>query len=598
MSRSLSLFDENAKGEFPSPFLLPSRDEMPMNLVTAMDYCRFLYYATPMYRAVTNRVVGHFVTKMDFRGEVGSPEERREFEQFFREELLGLLSIRELGSEEACYGNGFLTVYFPFVRTLVDRRHLFRYYTLSMFSEDLVKFDLSTLTYEVPDPTAEHLPEDERPKIKLTFRDTPGKDFSKIRLRILDPRYCKLRYSEASGRSQVQYSFKPEHKSRVRRGILHEVNHTPIDQLQAIRAGQDFLYEEDEVYHLKQPTISGVSNEGWGIPQILAHFPTIHKIAVYDRIDESIGQDFMTPLRILSPNLAALGADRGNMIAEEWIPAIRNLVKEQRQERTRIHGFPFQLSYQEVGGNGKQLTPKDVKEYEVKNLLNGLGYPMELFTASLSMQQMPAAIRMFESSFSYLVEGLSGAIRFAVKKISSYMNGEAYDVRLLSSTVADDMERRSLLFNLFSASEIPRRLALEGLGLGDDLSKLKLERAKEDADIERGLSEQQAEEQRRAQLGSLNDLLAQEQQGQQGGNPGAPGGMTPTDTRDKAQQLAQQWLAIPEDGKRSQAMQQVRSTDPDLYAVAKDMMEQMRAQGASQGRQQVAQQAQQGQQPQ
>jgi hypothetical protein len=40
-------------------------------------------------------------------------------------------------------------------------------------------------------------------------------------------------------------------------------------------------------------------------------------------------------------------------------------------------------------------------------------------------------------------------------------------------------------------------------------------------------------------------------------------------------------------------MQQVRASNADLYAVAKDLMEQMRASGASQGRAQVAQQAQQ-----
>lgn len=581
----------------PSPFLLHSRDSMPMNLLTALDYCRFLYLATPAYKAVTKRVVGHFVTKLNFRGEIGSPKEREEFEQFFREDLNALNSIRQDGDEYHAYGNGFLRIHFPFVRTLVDNRGSLRLYTLSTFPESLVKFNLTNLTYEVPDPTRSDLSVDKRPKISLTFRDTPGKDFSRIRLRLLDPRYCKLRYSESSGRTQVQYGFTPEQKSRIKRGVLHEVNETPLAMLQAVRANQDFLFDEDAVHHIKSPTITGISNEGWGVPEIMTHYPTIHKIAVYDRIDEAVGADYLMPMRILAPKLQGMDSNRGNAIATEWTPAVQRMVREQRFDRTKIHGFPYPFEYQELGGQGKQLAPKDLKVFEINQLLDNVGYPAELFRGTLTLQQIPSAIRVFESSFSHLSDGLSSATRWAVKKISRYMYGEAYDVALMSSSIADDIERRSLIFNLFSANELPRRVAFEGLGLGDELGKLRIERAKEELQFQADTAQMQAEEQRKQQLGSLNDLLAAEQGGGQGGAGGPPGTaspqQTPTDTRAQAQQLAQQWRGIPEDGKRSQAMAQVRSTNPDLYAVAKDILEQMRSQDASQGRQQGNQMAQQ-----
>lgn len=593
MSRALTLLDESLEqsSDFPSPFIVKARDEMPMNLVTAMDYCRFLYYSTPLYRAVSKRVVGHFVTKLDFRGDVGSPKEREEFAMFFDEELNGLNEIRLDGEHERCFGNGFLRVHFPFVRTLVDNRADLRLYNLSMFPEELVKFDINTMTYEVPDPTKSELAVDKRPTVKLTFRDTPGKDFSKIRLRHLDPRYCKLRYSETSGRTQVQYSFVPEFKAKIRRGVLHEVNETPTAMLLAVKNNQDYLFDEDAIHHLKNPSIVGLSREGWGIPEILAQFPNIHKIAVYDRIDESVGLDYMLPLRILAPNLAGLGENRNHMIAEEWVPAVRRMISEQRADRTRVHGFPFPFTYQELGGQGKALAPKDVKEYEVKHLLSCVGYPVELFQGSLSLQQMPAAIRLFESSFSHVRDGLAAAAKFAVDKITNYMYGESFDATLRPSSIADDIERRSLIFNLYSAGEIPRRVAFEGLALSDEPTKLKVERAKEDLEQERQLAELQAEEQRRAQLGSLNDLLTQQGAdsapgaGPQGGSPAGPS-ITPTDLRSQAEQLASQWRSIPQDGQRTQAMMQVRSVNPDLYAVAKDILEQMRRADESAGRQQ------------
>jgi len=573
-------------GAWPSPFIPKSSEEMPVNLFTAMDYCSFLYYRTPMYRAVSKRVVGHFVTQLDYRGEIGSPTERSKFTQFFNEDLNGLNEIRLLGEHERCYGNAFLRVHFPFLRTLVDRRNGLKFYTLSLFPRELVKFNLQTMTYNVPDPTVWDRAWDARPRIDLTFRDTKVRDFSRIRLRHLDPRYCKLLYSESSGHTQVAYSFNPEFKSKVNRGDLHEINETPAAVLQAIRKKEDFLYDDDAVFHLKSPSLVGVSKDGWGVPEILAQFPNIHKIAVYDRIDEAVGRDYMTPVRIMSPDLRGLADSRNMMVADEWVPAIQRMWADHRRTQTSVQGFPFPFVYQELGGNGKSLAPKDIKEYEVNQLLNCVGYPLELLQGSLSVQQIPAAIRLFESSHSFLKDGLAAATRFAIRKISSHMHGEAYDATLRPSSIADDIERRGLIFNLYSAGEIPRRVAFDGLALGSEPSKLKVERAKEDMEQERALALLQAEEQRRAQLGSLNDLLTSEEGGgaPSGGGTASGVSITPTDLRAEAEQLAQQWRAIPQDGQRTQAMLQVRAVNPDLYAVAKDILEQMRRGDASQGR--------------
>jgi hypothetical protein len=71
------------------------------------------------------------------------------------------------------------------------------------------------------------------------------------------------------------------------------------------------------------------------------------------------------------------------------------------------------------------------------------------------------------------------------------------------------------------------------------------------------------------------------------------GTVTPADTSSQADSLATYWLSIPSNGERTQAMNAVRMQNESLYDVAKGRMERMRAQGASQGRDQVGQQAQQ-----
>lgn len=594
MSRKIEYFGgagESELSKFADPFMLPSLDSMPRSLVTAFDYCRVLYHRNPAYRTGVKHLVGHFVTDLIFRGKVGSPEEKKSFAEMFREEYLGMVALNLLGENWGGYGNGFIRVHFPFVRLLVDRREDIAFYSPSMFPEELVSFDIQTMTYLVPDPRRNDMSLDTRPKIRLPIRDNQTKDFSKISFQMLDPRYVRLRHGEYSGNTVVQYQFSPEFRSKVTKGDLHTINETPQDVIQAIRDKNDFLFDKDAVYHLKNATIAGVSNEGWGLPEILAHYPTLHKIAVYDRIDESIGMDHLLPFRIMAPNLQGMGEQAGYALAKEWVPAANKMFKEQRLDRTKIHAFPFQSVLQEFGGQGKALTPKDLKEYEVGQLLTGLGIPLEMLKGSLSVQATPFMIRLMESAHQPLAQGLSNAAKWMVEKVSQFMYGEAFDCALASSEVANDLEKRSILFNLFSAGEISREEAFEGLGL-DDPTKSKVRRAEEDLQVQEDIAIKTEEAKRRAQMGSLDAVL----DASEGGGAAGPNGgqvVTPTDLRGKAEQLAQEWLGIPSDGQRSQAMQQVRSTDPDLYAVAKDIMEKMRSQGASQGRQQVAQQAQQ-----
>jgi len=558
---------------------------MPTRMTTALDYCLRLWIETPMYQAVVARVVGHFLTRLNFRGEIGSPTEREEFETFFTEELGGLMALRLMGLESFCYGTAFMRCHFPFARVLLDREHGYRQHSINSFPEELVEFDLETMTYLVPDPK-HHAPYDQRRQIRLPFRDLPVKDFSKIAFRTLNPRYCRLRYSEISGETQVEYMFEPDTKSRVRAGSLFEVNRTPKDMLAAIRDKAAYLFHQNKVAILKEPTISGISCEGWGLPPLLSHFPAVHRIAVLDRIDDVVAKEYMLPRRIITPDLSNVAPGEGQVISGEWRPAVARMWEDQRRDPTKVGSFPFPVILQNLGGEGRNLMPKDLREVAVNNLFRGMGVPLDFYDSSLTMQQIPSAVRLFESSHMPMAHGLAKVSRWMTATVSSFMYGEPYDASLRKPSIADDIERRGLLFNLMSTRDIPASVAFDGLDLERPVD-LKVEAYREQMEVERRLAVLQKEEELKSRNGSIDDVLNNAEQ-QQGG-----GGVSPVDVRRQAEDIATQWLSIPTDGERAKAMRQVASTDPQLYAYAKEMMEQIRAQGASQGRQQAAQQYQQ-----
>lgn len=566
--------------KYADSLLLPSRSRIPQSLSDIMLFCRWLYISNGQFRQAVKRTVAHGVTRLRFHGEVGSPEERNKFERKFKEEIRGYAALRKMGEDFVVYGSAFARIFYPFNRQLMDRRGgTIKTYSLSMFPEHKVKFNLSRMTYTVPDPRRSDHPIQSRPTVELPFRDIRARNTKGIRILRLDPRYVKLRYSSWSGQHQVQYSFEPDTKGRIQRNELFEVNRTPVEVLRAIRDKKDFLFRQDQVFCMFNETISGLITNGFGIPEPIVAFPQLYRMALYDRLDESISHEMMTPYRFASPTTLP---ETGTIDALEFRAMMGRAIAEQRADRTKVSAVPVPINFQEVSGNGKALTPKDLKDYETNQLMHSLGIPAELMTGSLQLDSIPYAVRLFENSHCDLFEELSNLAHWAVSGITKFLHGEAYDATLEPSSVVDDAQRRVIIRDLYSAQEIPRRILGESVQL-ENLPDLKKERAEEDLKVQEDLAKLEEEARRRMEGGTLEAAMEQQ---------AAPSGpaTTPVDTLDQATAKAQEWLAMPE-SQRTQDMQATAAQNRQLYAMAKDVMDQMRAQGESQGRQQVYQQA-------
>ena len=375
--------------------------------------------------------------------------------------------------------------------------------------------------------------------------------------------------------------------------------------LQAIKNGQDYLFDSDTIFHLKSPTISGITNQGWGLPGTIANFRNIHQLQVYRKIDEAVGLDYMLPFRLFSPAQDGKVNDAlDRLVMPTWTSNIKRIIDSRRRDKFAMHSLPFPVNYQEFGAEGKQLAPKDLIEYQTGALLDGMGFPQELFKGTLQYVQVPTAMRLFENTFMFMHTEFNQFCQWVVRRVNTYLGQEPITVRLQRPAMADDLERRQLILQMVSVGEISRETGFEFLGIDDVAGEIK-KRTEEDAQKQRIQAKAQAELQREMETGSITSEQAQAQPQGQGGSlpgsgppPSAQGGgggpVTPMDVQRDAQELAQYWMSIPSTGERSKAMQSVATAKPDLYALAKEMMEQARRQGASQGRQMANQQAQQG----
>ena len=561
----------------------------------------------PLYTNAATRTVSHFITDIVFKKN-GDHQERQELKDYLKDQLGLMEAMRQAGLEVSIFGNSFAWLYYPFDRYLVDRRNG-RYREIAVNNvSGQATYNAEKLTYTIPDPSPEYenLPPQSRPKIELEFIDKRSTDRNRIRIRFIDPLRINLQMNFISGTVDYIYRFEEKFIADIKSGDkLHQVNETPMEMLIAIKDGMDFKFNRGNIFHFKNPTISGVSNNGWGIPEIITHYSDFHQIQVMRCINEAIGRDFILPIRILSPSQSISGGGgdiMGSANMALWKNSIGNVIAKKRKNPDSIFSLPFPVSYQEVGGNGKALAPVELLEFYNKEALSNMGIAMDLMNGSLTVQQTPTALRMFESYYVWIPNMLNKFAKWVSGNVQEYLKQEVFEVELLRPSMADDLEQKHVYLQMVAAGDISRETGYKAFNINDPVGE-KERRLKEDAAIEKMTQQQGEELERELSMGSGDQVVEAISQSQQpppqdgaaaagGGAPpagggGAGGGVTPLDLQEQAQQEAAQLLQMPL-GDRKKRMQQIEATNPTLYALVKDFMEKERSRAASEGRRSVS----------
>jgi hypothetical protein len=237
----------------------------------------------------------------------------------------------------------------------------------------------------------------------------------------------------------------------------------------------------------------------------------------------------------------------------------------------------------------------------METLLNNIGVPVELFKGSLQIQSAPAALRLFESSWTHLVHNLNGYIAYIMKRLGQLLSWESAEAKMEQVTHADDMQRQMAKLQLLMGGQISKQTGLRSVNVDFfDETRRQMQEQRFEAEQQNKLQEQLEQEAQMAQMGQPQQGGGQPgQPGQGGGDPsqGLPPGSaatiaaqptipnkptTPNEMLAKAQELSQQILSMPESQKDSELIQ-LKRTDPTLHALVKSQIEDIRRTAQTQG---------------
>lgn len=604
-SNSLSAgIQESVSARLPSPWLDPASTELPDNITQIFKFCELLWYSNGVYAMAMKRIAAYFITKVKIEDVEG--EDKEKWHEFLVDDLGINKVLLNHGENFLCYGN---TLSSP--RVAVNRvlscpkcgqaAPLSAWPTLKFKDGDLMsvckKCDFAGV---------------------MNRHDFRASDRDSVSVHLWNIHHIRIKHNPLTNRSIYHYVMPPNLAALLRQGDPDYLADTPWEFIESALKRKPLRFFSDQIFHLREPAMSGVETQGNGLPRGLGNFRQAYLTQALKRLNMVMAMEYSMPFRSLTPQPGAGNMDPTMSLDLEDISSrLRALLSDWKRDPAAMHVFPTPINYSSWGGEGLQMASHEIQEEAMGQLLNGLGVPVDFFQGSFKSERtFVPTLRLMERSWEDLVAGYNAFLGWLAESMSGVLRWKKPKLTLEPTTTANDIELRQILLDLWLQGAISSRRALATIGIDNPTEE------------KRDILREQIDEQEDADLAKLKQqkstdnmmFISQDQQQQvQGGgaqfagaDPSAGGQqqmlpsqgagqgamqnapVRPDDIITQAQQIAQQLISVPEN-ERHAPLRDLRSNSPLLHAAVTAEMEKMRQQIAADANNQVASQgAQQG----
>ncbi len=612
-------------GRFPDPFCDIASMNMPTTIQSALYWCEFLLQANGVYREALRRIVSYFITDVeivdDERRKVGK-EERDKYLDFLND-TLGIKDVlHQVAMDYLTYGNSFTSVMMPFRRALSCKQCAFEAPIRKVYNTPQFSFAWQDFDFHATCPRCHY-------RGAWKHIDRRSGDSLDVKVKRWRPQELDLLWDPLTDDVTQIWKIPDEYRTMLRKGKLHHIERASWEVIQAVKSGQNLMFDKDVVYHMKEEALAGIRNRGWGISPVLTNFRQAYYVQILQRYNEAIALDYVIPFRVLTPEKQGSGDTDPvhHLNLAGFVNRVQGMLRARDRNPARWNVLPFSIDYKALGGDATELAPKELIDQGLDTLLTSIGVPVEFYKGSLNVQAAPVALRLLEANWSHLIHKLNIFINKLVVRVSRLMGWEPVHARLVRVTHADDLNRQMAKLQLMMGNQISKTTGLTSVGLDYD------------AEVRRMLQESriEAEEQKRMQdemeQGAMMqeyvntiapDITTQAMSSLQqamgggaaaGGAPPAPGGapaapgmgpsavdqflaqrinnpnvpITPEELQSQAETIATD-LMSKSDLQRKTELSKLRKGDKTMHYLVRSIMDSMRQQAASQGQEMVLQQ--------
>lgn len=603
-----------SESAFSDPFNDYATTQMPTTMRSALWWSEYIWQVQGTYRMAMERIVSYFLTDVEIGGEA-SDEEKNKYRDFLDQQLHVVNFLGQALRDRLCYGNAFVSVMVPFRRYLQCPRTGDLYPLKEVYEQRVFQFQFTgDFEFVATCPRTGW-------RGPWHVIDKPREESDNLILKRWNPHEIELLHDPATDEVAYLWRIPEYYKRMLREGNLFHLERASRQVLEAVKHNKLFRFNATAIHHMKEPTLAGIRNMGWGIPRSLVNFRQIWYVQVLRRYNEAIALDYIIPFRLITPGTSGSSNSGGFSMNDpvsiynmgDFRSQVRGMLNRRRRDPAALQMLPFPVNYQVLGGDAKQLVPTELMQQGYETLLNESGAPAEFYTGSLTVQAAPIALRLFEATHRQLVTDANSLLQWIVTTISRIMSWETVEATLKRVTVADDMQKQMSALQLMMGQQLSGTSGLAAIGYNWETEQKRI------ADEARKQQELQARQQEEMEQAGFAQQIAKgmnpaaPQQGaapQGGGQPAgqaaaadpnaAAGGMptspvtnyiqsmgpnamvTPNDLQAAAEQLANELLGLPE-GVKDSELRKLKQFNPTLHSITRAKMDDIRSQMRTQG---------------
>lgn len=610
-------WNPSSNGYWADPFADMSSLYMPDTMTLALRWCEFVVINNGTYFRALDRVLSYFLTDIELT-DIEDSKEKRDISDFLHStEGLDILDdLHVAGLNYLVYGNDFSSMIMPFKRYLSCGKCGLELQLKHVFDDTRFRFKWTDCAFNAYCPKCEYT------GVWKHIDRRVGRT-GKVTMKHWSPHEIELLWDPYTDDVSHIWKIPDEFRKLVKQGKLFHLERIPSELIKCVKENKHLRFEKDNIYHMKETTLSGIRNRGWGISRVLSNFRQAWYVQVLHRYNEAIALDYVIPFRLITPAPGPGSGDQAkdallNLNMGGYMSQIQRMIRQRRKDPAMWHTLPFPVQYQALGGDATQLAPRELLDQGLEVLLNNVGVPVELYKGSLQIQSAPPALRLFEATWSHLLHNMNGYLANVLKRLCQLMGWERASARLQPVTHADDLQKQMAKLQLMMGGQASKQTGLASVGINyHDEIKRQMDEQKFEAEQQNKLTEELEQQAQMDQMATPQPPMDPSMMGAGGGMPmdpsmaggggappagggaGAPmppgsaGAMaamptinskptTPQEMQAKAQTLAQQILSMPEAQKDSTLIQ-LNKSDPMMHSLVSSEIERTKQQAKTQG---------------
>lgn len=561
---------------YPDPFLSYSTFLMPKSISEVLRWCEHIWFRNGTYSRAMQRVISYFLTSVEVNE--ASDSEKDKYEDFLNNTLNIKTTLLNLGLDYMCYGNSFSSIYIPFKRFL-------------SCPKCKIEIPIDSIDYQFTD--CKFLWSCKHCKSKIKSKkpiDRRSVDESDIKVKRWSPHELNIMHHPISGDKLYLWDPPADIVKKIKQGDRFYIRYFPWEMIESICADKMFEFAPKVIYQMLESSLAGVETGGWGISQVVPNFTQAYYVQLAKLYNEILMQEFVIPFRVVTPKQGnssqgdPLIGNMGNHNAK-----LLGMLDAHRREPGKWHSLPFPVEYQALSGEGLQVTTYDHISAATDELLNASGVPTEFYKGTISFQALPSALRLFQNSWPQIPAQFNGWLNWLMEILATVFNWDQAEARLTPVTIADDIEKKSIMLQLLAGNQISKETALSPLGIdSDDELKRIIDERKELMEAEDEFNKELEQKQLLQQQFSSGGMSAALTGGVQSPQGMSGTSITPEDMQMQAEQEAIRLLGMPYEQRRSE-MSRLKKSNETLHSLVKGKMQNIRQDAQREGGYQMIQ---------